>query len=284
MTQSLANTTSLYISALELCNLNCKICYTQKTKSQLSKKQVLEFVDRYLSCEKLELVTFCGGEVFLLDWFVDGVNHLTKKGLMVEIISNGTIDRLSEFIHPNQVNIIISLDGVEQDHDLNRGQGNFKQSLKFAKKAIQLGFHLEVFCVVSTKNYEQLDQFEQLLQTELGYLPQITYHPRKPLSYLNSHPLSNVVGETDEFGFLSQDQLEKLYTQKKVFPPKKMGCHQLSLMSDGKVYACCEGTKPIGKINDNIEQLIESYRQLVQKNPRCTEPDFMCGLCDILEW
>ncbi len=281
MSHPLANTTSLYISPLELCNLNCQICYTNKTKSQLSKDQVLDFIDRYRAQEKLELVTFCGGEVFMLNWFTESINDLTKKGLMVETITNGIIDRLSEINDPNQVNLIVSLDGVEADHDLNRGQGTFQKTMSFIKKAIKMGFHLEIFCVVSTKNYDHLDQFEQLLLEEIGYLPQITYHPRKPLSYLSSHPFSNKNGETQEFGFLSEDQVAQLYQKRKVFPPREFGCHQLSLMSDGQVYGCCEGTKPIGKITDQITELVDRYKQLVQRDPSCTEPDFKCGLCNL---
>lgn len=274
------NLSSLYISPLESCNLACKICYTCKTKKQLTAKQVYDFITRFREKHDLEIVTFCGGEVFLLDWFAGCVNKLTAFNLVVEIITNGTIDQLNQIDEPNRVNLIVSLDGLEQSHDLNRGRGNFDRSLIFLKKAIKLGFHIEIFSVVSTNNFDEIDGFEGWLKDELGFLPEITYHPRKPLAYLKNHPVSNRVGETEIFGFLSKQQIKSLSSTRNVFPPKNFGCHQLSLMSDGLVYGCCEGINPLGKISDEISLLVDQYKQRVNSFHKCVEPDFMCGLCD----
>ncbi len=274
------NLSSLYISPLESCNLACKICYTCKTKKQLTVKQVLDFITRFREKHNLEIVTFCGGEVFLLNWFVECINKLTASNLVVEIITNGTIDNLDQISEPNKVNLIVSLDGLELSHDLNRGKGNFNLSLEFLKKATKLDFHIEIFSVVSTNNFDEIDKFEDWLRNALGYLPEITYHPRKPLTYLNNHPISNRVGESEVFGFLSDQQIKFLSEKKKVFPPKNFGCHQLSLMSDGMVYGCCEGINPVGKISDEIDYLTNQYKLRVDRYYKCVEPDFMCGLRD----
>jgi sulfatase maturation enzyme AslB (radical SAM superfamily) len=279
----------LYISPLERCNLNCKICYTRKTQDQLSQKQVLDFVQRYCQEQTLETITFCGGEVFLLDWFPHLVNQLTAQGLIVEIITNGTLDGLEQLNQPNQINLIVSLDGLPADHDANRGPGMFKKSLNFLKKAQELGFHTEVFTVVSQKNYSSLDQFENYLNQQLGSLPTITYHPRKPRSYLNQHPVSNRAGDVQEFGFLTTQQILHLAKTKKVFPPPELGCFQISLMSDGQVYACCEGIKPLGNISTPIHQLIKKFKNRIKIPPGfnpnfcqgCSEPDFVCGLAKV---
>jgi len=274
------NLSSLYISPLESCNLACKICYTCKTKRRLSEEQVIDFITRFREKQGLEIVTFCGGEVFLLNWFIDSVNKLTASGLVVEIITNGTIDHLDQINEPNKVNLIVSIDGLEQNHDQNRGQGNFNLSFNFLKKAISLGFHTEIFTVVSTNNLDEINEFDSWLKNELGFIPEITYHPRKSLAYLKNHPLSNRVGESKIFGFLTDQQIKFLSENKKVFPPKSLGCHQLSLMSDGMVYGCCEGIHPLGKIPDEIEYLISQYKQRVDQFQKCVEPNFMCGLCD----
>jgi sulfatase maturation enzyme AslB (radical SAM superfamily) len=288
MSQIKPNLSSLYISPLEQCNLNCKVCYTRKTKQQLSKKDVLNFVDRYRRHQPLNMVTFCGGEVFLLDWFCEVINLLTESRLIVEIITNGTINKLQQITQPNSVNLIISLDGLAADHDLNRGGSNFALSWRFLLEAIDLGFHFEIFTVVTQHNFDHLDNFEQWLTDQLGFLPVITYHPRKPRHYLQLHPISNRVGAVEQFNFLNQKQLQWLYRHKRVFPPVKLGCHQLSLMSDGQVYGCCEGYNPLGMMDDSIEQLIANYQQcLITSADRadclnCLEPDFVCGLKEII--
>lgn len=282
------NLSSLYISPLDKCNLNCKICYTQKTANFLSQEQILDFVGRFRQQNALETITFCGGEVFLLDWFPNLLNQLTAQSLLVEIITNGTIDRLNEITKPNLVNLIISLDGVKNDHDLNRGQGNFERTWKFLLKAIELGFHFEIFTVVTTHNFDHLDQFEAWLTRQLGNLPAITYHPRKPLKYLENHPVDNLMEEekkSDQFGFLSFQQMTQLSQTRKVFPPSNLGCHQLSLISDGSVCGCCEGFTCLGVISDPIDSLMHRYTKNIQQPPACSkhckgcaEPNFACGI------
>ena len=280
----------LYISPLEQCNLNCKICYTQKTKAVLSNEEILDFIKRYQKIQKLESVTFCGGEVFLLKDFSQLINELTDRDIFIQIISNGTIDRLNEIEQANMVNLIISLDGLEDYHDLNRGIGNFAKSIELLKKAIKLGFHTEIFSIVTKENLQSIPQFEKEIEQQLGKKIEITYHPRKPIAYLKNHPISNVLGQVENFNFLEPKEVQQLMEQKQTFPPKNLGCYQISLISDKKVYACCEGIHPIGDIDTDVEVLIKNLQKRLEncngKQCRqgcldCVEPDFVCGFKDI---
>ncbi len=281
----------LYINPLERCNLACKICYTNKTKFILSNQQILDFVSRYQQVQKVASITFCGGEVFLLEKFPELVNQLIAQDIFIQIISNGTIDRLSEIKQTNMVNLIVSLDGVENYHDQNRGLGNFNKSVNFLKKAKQLGFNREIFSIVTKENLPLIPQFEKTINQILGEKIPITYHPRKPLSYLNKHPLSNVLGQTKGFNFLSTTEIKTLMQKKTTFPPKNLGCFQISLMSDGKIYGCCEGIKPIGDLQTDVAVLIHNLKSRLaiwdQQNYNkrclgCVEKDFVCGLKNIL--
>ena len=47
---------------------------------------------------------------------------------------------------------------------------------------------------------------------------------------------------------------------KKTFPPKELGCYQISLVSDGTIYGCCEGFEALGKIGDPIPDLIAKLK------------------------
>ncbi len=278
----------LYINPLEICNLNCKICYTKKTKAVLSNLEILDFIHRYQAVQKLESVTFCGGEVFLLRDFPALINELTAQDLFIQIISNGTIDRLAEIKQPNMVNLIISLDGLENYHDQNRGQGNFAKSMCLLKKALELGFHGEVFSIVTRENLASIPEFEKTLTKQLGQRIDITYHPRKPISYLKNHPISNILGQVANFNFLSPDELKFLFKNKSTFPSQNLGCYQIALMSDQKVYACCEGIRPLGNIKTDSKILIENFKNRLSQAKctahcclDCTEPDFVCGFQDI---
>ncbi len=274
----------LYINPLEKCNLHCRICYTRKTSPILTEKQILDFVDRYQEECEVQTVTLCGGEVFTLPYITHFINILNQKGIFVQVITNGTIDRLDNMERPNFINLIVSVDGLEDYHDKNRGEGNFQKSIGFLKKAKQLCFHTEIFSIVTRQNLAQIDKFEKFINDTLGKTD-ITYHPRKPLDYLRRHPISNIQGDINGFDFLTDDELITLIKTKKTFPPKELGCYQISLMSDGKIYGCCEGFEPIGTIDDTINHLIESFKKKLQTSCcNCIQPDFMCGMKKILNY
>ena len=233
----------------------------------------------------IKVVTFCGGEVFALPYFFHLVNTLTKRGIFVQTITNGTIDQLAQLKQPNLNNLIVSLDGLEEYHDLNRGFGNFKKSLAFLKKARLLGFHTELFSIITRQNYKQIEAFEKYIYNELGQI-EITYHPRKPPLYLTQHPISNIEGKVIGFDFLTSNELINIMKKRTVFPPKELGCYQVALASTGIVYGCCEGYRPIGKINDSIDTLFKVLEDRID-GPclGCSQSEFMCGIKDtITKW
>jgi len=272
----------LYINPLEKCNLRCKICYTKKTDPILSEQQILEFVDRYQNAYELKIITFCGGEVFSLPYFPRLINTLTERGIFIQTITNGTIDKLEELHTPNLNNLIVSIDGLEEYHDSNRGSGNFKKSVSFLQKAQKLGFHSELFSIVTKQNYEHIDEFESYVKKELGNI-EITYHPRKPPAYLTHHPISNIEGEVNGFDYLPREKLIEIMKTRNVFPPKDLGCYQVALASSGIVYGCCEGYRPIGKMEDKIDVLFKALEKRIEGPCKgCSQGEIMCGIKDII--
>lgn len=282
----------LYINPLEKCNLRCKICYTRKTDPILTDTEILEFISRYEKVKTLQTITFCGGEVFSLPYFPALVNKLTGKGTFVQIITNGTIDKLLDLRNPNLINLIVSLDGLKNYHDVNRGPGNFDKSIGLLKKAKMLEFHTEIFSIATRQNIGQIDEFEQYLCSFLDYPIQVTYHPRKLPAYLLHHPQSNIFGTVDGFDFLTDNEMVKIMKDRKTFPPENLGCYQIALVSDGRVFGCCEGTVPIGKMSDDISVLfgkLEERIELWEKTNKlknclgCSQPDFFCGIKKYLD-
>lgn len=273
----------VYINPLEKCNLQCKICYTKKTSPILSEKQILTFIDRYQAAYELKIITFCGGEVFALPYFPHLINTLNKRGIFIQTITNGTIDCLDKIEMPNLNNLIVSIDGLEEYHDKNRGKGNFNKSILFLKKAREMGFHTELFSIVTKQNYPQIPQFEKYLKKEIGDIP-VTYHPRKPPAYLTHHPISNIEGEVQGFDYLSSDELVEIMKTKNVFPPKDLGCYQVAVASSGVVYGCCEGYRPIGNMKDEIKDLFLALEKRIKGICLgCSQIEFMCGIKTIID-
>ena len=194
---------NIYISPLEACNLNCRLCYTTKTKNVLTNTQILSFIRRYRQHVNLKSVLFCGGEVFTLKNFPRLINNLLSQKIFVSIITNGTIDRLKDIRDPRNCQLLVSFDGPKDIHDRNRGSGNFDKTRKFVDSALQKGFPVEIFFLISKDSYPYKDSFD-ILGLKKTYL-------------------------TDRLGSLTPRQVDDIRQNYPCYPPKNFGCFQLSL-------------------------------------------------------
>lgn len=248
---------NLYISPLELCNLACKVCYTNKTKSILSNDKILDFVERYQKVVDLKSILFCGGEVFTLKEFPVLINTLIQKDLFISIITNGTVDRIDEITNPNSVQLLVSLDGPKEVHDANRGVGNFDKSIAFIKKAMSLGFHVEIFYLITKDSYPYRDSLDVF---------------GLPKTYL-----------TDRLMSLSHEQLLDIKTNYPTYPRKDFGCFQLALQSNGLIYGCCESPTPLAKMTDDPSTIIKNFTASLNTCNQCgqckgcCDPNYLCG-------
>jgi sulfatase maturation enzyme AslB (radical SAM superfamily) len=243
---------NIYISPLEACNLHCRYCYTQKTKNILSNQQILSFIHRYQQHINLKSIIFCGGEVFTLKNFPHLINKLNQLGIFTTIITNGTINRLSEIKDPQNCQLLVSFDGPGKIHDFNRGPGNFNKSKKFIRYALNLGFPVEIFFLITKNSYPFKDSFD-VFKLKKTYL-------------------------VDRLGSLTSTQIADIRQNYPSYPPKNFGCSILSLQSDAKFYACCESAKPIASLHDPIPKIIKNYLSAVSFHPLCSDPDFFCNL------
>lgn len=254
---------NIYISPLELCNLSCLYCYTKKPKTIITNQQILDFVTNYnealanlkfenLPASQLKSIIFCGGEVFTLPNFTDLVNKLLEQNIFITIITNGTIDKLDEISQPQNCQLIVSFDGPQKIHDQNRGTGNFTKSKNFVKKALKLGFPVEIFYLITKDSYPYKDKLNIFDQHK---------------TYL-----------TDRLGSLSREQVSKIRNNYPCYPPKDFGCNIFSLQSNGKFYSCCETTRSIGDLTDPLEKVLQKYLDLINKFPKCADPKYFCGL------
>jgi len=197
-------------------------------------------------------IIFCGGEVFTLKNFPRLANKLNSMGIFVSIITNGTINRLKEIKDPKNCQLIVSFDGPKKVHDANRGTGNFDKSKLFVEDAKKLGFHVEIFFLITKDSY----------------------------AYRNSFNISNITKTylTDRLGSLTKTQVQNIRQNYPVYPPKNFACSMLSLQSDGKFYACCESKKSIASLSDPISKILSNYLSTCLNNPLCSDPNYFCDL------
>jgi organic radical activating enzyme len=267
------NLESIYISPLESCNLNCQLCYTQKTKTTLKNEQIVNFINRYKKIIDLKSVLFCGGEVFILPNFPELINELSRMRIFITITTNGTINRLDEITDPQNCQLLVSFDGPEEIHDKNRGKGNFYKSIAFIKNAIALGFPTEIMFLITQESYNYRDTLPQSINSLINNSVNFNYITQKTC-FFNSR--------LKESG-LTPGQIINIKKNYPSIPDKNFGCFQLSLQSNGLIYGCCESPTPIAKITDPVEKIVEKFEKTLAACQKCGQcsgccnPEFLCG-------
>lgn len=148
------------------CNLACRHCYLQVdelTAPELTRDERERFLDSALN-QNPDLICLSGKEIFLGNRGIEILSYLSAekraRGSTVRIgaITNGTL------IHRHRQAILdagldyldISVDGLEADHDYNRGKGAFaamKPNLIWA--AEHLGSRLFVNMTLQKRNFRK---------------------------------------------------------------------------------------------------------------------------------
>lgn len=267
---------NIYISPLELCNLNCRHCYTNKTRHILDNTAILNFTKKYsgfLRSNSLSLksILFCGGEVFILPGFTRLINNLLKKGIFISIITNGTVDRLDKIKDPTNCQLLVSLDGPAEIHDKNRGKGNFQKSINFINHAFDLGFPVEIMFLVTPDSYPYRQTMPGLLKDLTGHELNLNYITQKTIFYTDNHPLSN---QKNKKPALTSDQIIDIKKNFHSIPDKNFGCFQLSLQSNGNLYGCCESPHSLGTLSDPLQSIIDNFLKALSPCMSCAVSSF----------
>ncbi len=154
----------LQLHITEKCNLDCKHCYLGKKgnldlDTALVKKAIREFSD----CGLKLLVT--GGEPLLHEHFWEILSYAREFTIRVELLSNGTLitqqaaERLAEHVDCVQ----ISLDGLEESHDLVRGRGSFTRTLAGIENAAKY-LQVSVATMIHSRNIHEFPALEKLVK------------------------------------------------------------------------------------------------------------------------
>jgi MoaA/NifB/PqqE/SkfB family radical SAM enzyme len=153
------------------CNLRCRHCGSragQARNKELTLDECLT-VANDLADMGAELVTLSGGEPTLKKGWERIGETLTRRGVLVNMVTNGTYAQpdqastIAQMIrNAGMCNVGISLDGDEKIHEWVRGEGTYAATLdsiaRFAAAGVRVG-------VLTTVNIRNLPLLEQICQT-----------------------------------------------------------------------------------------------------------------------
>lgn len=139
------------------CNLRCKHCFVREYSVEPSFEQVKNIIN-YLGNRNVAGISITGGEPFIREDILEIIELIIKKGIKVQIATNGTLINEKQIEHLNQLGIDryqISLDGHNaQQHDAIRGEGTFSKAVETVKTLNQYNERITIACVLNKQNYK----------------------------------------------------------------------------------------------------------------------------------
>ncbi len=142
------------------CNLNCSHCGSSAGKArpdELNTKECFKLCEELaeLGCEEVALM---GGEPFLRNDWLSVAQCIKDLGMNVNFVSNGIIlDRYIEEITRLEPQVIgISIDGMQESHDLIRGKGTWEKSVKAIELLRENEIQITIITTVSRINFGDL--------------------------------------------------------------------------------------------------------------------------------
>ncbi len=151
------------------CNLNCSYCYVGKKNSEneLTTEEWFNIIDQI---PPFRLITLVGGEVLIRKDFKQILEKCLDKG-KVNIVTNATLfndDLIKTFIDKKLLLLNVSIDGIGENHDKNRGHaGTFDKVVKNLEKLNQAKGNkkhpmLDIKTVILDNNLDDLFEIYKL--------------------------------------------------------------------------------------------------------------------------
>lgn len=145
------------------CNLSCVHCmfgYNKASKNEeMDTASICEILEDFAK-NKVVSVQFAGGEPLLRRDICTILKCATDLGLITTIATNGMLcdKNTSLLLKRTHINSMqISLDGLEHEHELIRGNGTFIKTVNGIKNIINEGIPVSVAVLVNKANYLGMD-------------------------------------------------------------------------------------------------------------------------------
>lgn len=274
----------LYLEPVTGCNLRCGICYsaydTLKNSRTLPRERIASLVAEYMQqaeSDERPGAYWCGtGEIFFYPGFSELVNELAERWPTLHhgVQTNGTVMPDPPFQFWSRMTFNVSIDGLKDAHEANRGRGTFAKSLAFSRHVLAQGAALVVRCIVTRANLAELTQLEDLLHREVGTGCRLSLtlpYDNRVIDQAGSQSLRKGFHGRSLNLLLSLSHAEAIAALRQNYDPEFLArtCPDAlaaetgpppisiypSVAVDG-IYTCCERIVKIGEVTDPLEAIM----------------------------
>jgi MoaA/NifB/PqqE/SkfB family radical SAM enzyme len=244
------------------CNLRCKYCFVVNEtidknilSAEFTREEAFHLVDEFYSLGT-RMMFLLGGEPLMHKHIGDIVEYIVAKGIVLHVVTNGTLLAEKYEAVKKAHAVCVSLDGVGEMNDCLRGEGVYERAVAGLKKAREQGVRCRIHSVVSRGNLRRFEEMARLAG-ELG-VP-LTVSPPTHIGRTDFEPLNISDEEYREFWTTYRELKERGYPI-------------------GNTFRAIDAVRtwPIGyhEIMKDDTPLPGRYR----KPARCVSGDIFCGL------
>lgn len=159
---------TVFLEVTRACNLTCTHCFNDSGKQmpdQLTLVQLERTVDD-LAVSGVQEIRFTGGEPLALPGTISLIRRASALGLRCSMGTNAALitERKADDLKDAGLRAgIVSLDGLEDRHDLIRGHGSFRLAMEGIERLRARGIDVRVNMVVMRSNLNDLMPLVELL-------------------------------------------------------------------------------------------------------------------------
>lgn len=153
-----------------ICDINCLFCYhrfeDRKTRRFLSKQSIMDRLKRDRESYDLTVTDFTGGEPTLHPDIVEIVAFGNRIGNRICLITHGQWkhhDRIEAIIDAGVQEFLVSIHGVQEDHDAATNPGAFARIMTSIELMEKKGARWRVNCVAHKRNMTRLPQYARMI-------------------------------------------------------------------------------------------------------------------------
>ena len=153
------------------CNLKCIHCYAKSEDisydNELTHEQSLAMIDD-LAEFGVPVLLFSGGEPLVHPRLVEYAQYAVSKGMRAVISTNGTLITKEKAKQLKEIGLSyvgISLDGLEETHDMFRGvKGSFRKAMAAIENCQEAGIKVGLRFTINKKNVADIPGIFDLLE------------------------------------------------------------------------------------------------------------------------
>lgn len=132
------------------CNLRCSFCgyWHDEVDGELEVDAIKHLMDQFVELGAVSW-GFTGGEPLVKPGIDELIAHGTKRGLYLNMVSNGTLIPWHLSALRQLAFVVISVDGPAELHDRMRGAGTFERTLEGIRQARKAGIPVVIQSILS---------------------------------------------------------------------------------------------------------------------------------------